>query len=54
MEIIAVGGSLGSDPYSCQASCFRFRKTWVSLLIGLVVGGLFQIILAIFAFGFEF
>ena len=33
---------------------FRFRKTWVSFLVGLVFGGLFQILLAIYAFGFEF
>jgi len=33
---------------------YKFRKTWISFLIGLVAGGLLQILLAIFVFGFEF
>jgi len=32
----------------------RYRKSWISLLIGITLGGLFQILLAIFVFGFEF
>lgn len=32
----------------------KYRKTWISFLVGIVLGGLFQVLLAMFVFGFEF
>ena len=33
---------------------FRYRRKWVSFLIGFSLGGLLQVLLAMFVFGFEF